>query len=106
MENQENLIYLDDIYKDLKNNLSSHLTVTLKQNILFGNEYIEVKKNSFVGLKIFISDETVRVDSFIPGILARGFFGGIISGVFHSGDRADLQNKIINYLNDKYFNDI
>ena len=103
MENQENLIYLEDIYTDLKNNLSSHLSISLKKNVLYGSEYIQITKNSFVGLKIYFTDENVCVDTFIPGLFARAFFGGIIGGMFHSGERADFHEKIINYLNDKYF---
>jgi hypothetical protein len=102
----ENSIDLKDIYEDLKQNLSSHLSISLRKHILTDTEYVRITKNSFVGLKIYYDDDNSLVTgTFIPGILSRAFFGGFISWIFLSGSQKEFQQTIVNYLCDKYFSE-
>lgn len=97
-------VTLASVQEKLRKELSSHINVKLRSNPINKNvKWIEVNKDSFVGVRIFLSDNELRLDSHIPGFFARAFFGGIISGIFHFGSRRDFKQKIADFLVSEFY---
>lgn len=97
-------VTLSSVQKKLKKELSSHINVKLRSNPINKNvKWIEVNKDSFVGVRIFLKDNELRLGTNIPSFFARVFFGGIISGIFHSGSRRDFKQKIDDFLVSEFY---
>jgi hypothetical protein len=52
----------------------------------FKKEYARV---AFLGLAIYAN----VIQGYILSFVARMFFGGLISGIFHNGDQGEILNK-------------
>lgn len=90
---------LESVCEKLRMELASHITVKIKNNPLYKNiRWIEVNKNSFVGVKIFHKDNELLIDGHIPNFFARAYFGGLISGIFHHSSRRNFKLKISDFL--------
>jgi cell fate (sporulation/competence/biofilm development) regulator YlbF (YheA/YmcA/DUF963 family) len=97
-------INLEIILDRLNKKLSSHISVKINSNPLFNNtKWIEVRKNEFVGVKIFYKNNGIYLDTFIPNYLAKSLFGGIISGIFHHSSRKDFKRKIENFIITEFY---
>ena len=97
-------ITLESVQEKLRNELSSHIKVKIRSNPIYKNvKWIEANKDSFIGVKIFLKDNELRLDTHIPGFFARAFFGGIISGIFHSGSRRDFKQKIADFMVSEFY---
>lgn len=97
-------VTLVSVQETLRKELSSHINVKLCSNPINKNvKWIEANKDSFVGVRIFLKDNELRLDTHIPGFFARMFFGGIISGIFHSGSRRAFKQKINDFLLSEFY---
>ncbi len=97
-------VTLTGVQEKLRKELSSHINVKLCSNPINKNlKWIEANKDSFVGVRIFLKDNDLRLDTHIPGFFARAFFGGIISGIFHHGSRRDFKQKISDFLISEFY---
>lgn len=97
-------VTLTSVQEKLRNELSSHINVKLCSNPINKNlKWIEANKDSFVGVRIFLKDNDLRIAKHIPGFFARAFFGGIISGIFHHGLRRDFKQKITDFLISEFY---
>ncbi len=100
----KNNVTLESVCEKLKKDLATHIDIKIKNNPLNKNiRWIEVNKNSFVGVKIFLSDDQLLIDGQIPNFFAKAFFGGFISGAFHHGARRDFKNTIAEYLITEFY---
>jgi len=99
----KNNVTLEAVCKKLQDTLASDIKVKQSSHPLYGTKFISVDKDSFVGVKIFLKDDQLTIDSYIPGILARSFFGGIIGGIFHHGSRSEFKQKIAEYLVSEFY---
>ena len=100
----KNNVTLEIVCKKLKKDLASHLEVKINNNPVYKNiRWVEVNKDAFVGVKIFLKDNQLLIKGQIPNFLARAFFGGIISGVFHHGARRDFKQTIEDYLVTEFY---
>jgi hypothetical protein len=97
-------VTLEGVCEKLRKELSTHITVKINHNPFYKHiRWVEVNKDSFVGVKIFHKDNELLIDGQIPGFFARAFFGGIISGVFHHGARRDFKQKIADFLISEFY---
>jgi len=95
----KNGVTLESVQNKLRAELSSHISVKITANPINKNvRWVEVNKDSFVGIKIFHRNNELFLDSFIPSFVARMFFGGIISGIFHHSARRNFKQKIADFL--------
>lgn len=95
---------LESVCTKLQQELSSHISVKIKNNPLNKEiRWIEVNKDAFVGVKIFLKDNQLLIDGEIPNFFAKAFFGGIISGAFHSGARRDFKRMIGDFLVSEFY---
>tara|TARA_Y100000385_G_C12940083_1_gene570652 strand:- start:296 stop:613 length:318 start_codon:yes stop_codon:yes gene_type:complete len=97
-------VTLESVQKKLRKELSSHIKVKICSNPINKNvKWVVANKDSFTGVRIFLKDNEIRLDTHIPGFFARAFFGGIISGIFHSGSRRDFKQKIADFLVSEFY---
>jgi len=97
-------VSLNLVQEKLRKELSTHISVKLCSNPFHKNvKWIEVNKDSFVGVRIFLQDNGLGLDTHIPGFFARAFFGGIISGIFHYSSRRDFKQKIADFLVSEFY---
>jgi hypothetical protein len=100
----KNGVTLEGVCEKLKKELASHLEVKINNNPLYKNiRWVEVNKDAFVGVKIFLKDDQLLLDGQIPNFFAKAFFGGFISGVFHHGARRDFKQKIADFLISEFY---
>ena len=103
MRLKENTTY-EKVQEKLREKLSSHIKVKLRTNPIYKNlKWIEVNKDSFVGLKIFLRDNELLVDTHTPGFIARAFFGGIVSGLFYYQSRKNFEQTIADFLVSEFY---
>lgn len=92
-------VTLESVCEKLKKDLASHLDVKINNNPFHKHiRWVEVNKDAFIGVKIFLKDDQLLLDGQIPNFFAKAFFGGIISGVFHHGARRDFKQTIADFL--------
>jgi len=97
-------ITLEGVCEKLRSELSTHITIKINNNPIYKHiRWVEVNKDSFIGVKIFHKDDQLLIDTHIPGFFARAFFGGIISGIFHYGSRRDFKQKIADFLISEFY---
>jgi hypothetical protein len=89
---------LDVVCEKLRKEISTHITVKIKTHPIYRNRWIEVNKDSFVGVKIFHKDNDLLIDGHIPSFFARAFFGSLISSLFHYRARKNFKQKITDFL--------
>lgn len=88
----------------LKEELSSHIKVKLKSNIINSNKkWIDVDQSIFVGIRVFFHSDGVSSITYVPSFFARMIFGGLIASLFFSSDRTKLKNKIESFLISEYY---
>lgn len=97
-------VTLENVCEKLKKELASHLDVKINCNPFHKDiRWIEVNKDSFIGVKIFLKENQLLIDSQIPNFFARAFFGGIISGIFHHGSRRKFKQTIADFLITEFY---
>ncbi|MDG1714817.1 hypothetical protein [Lacinutrix sp.] len=97
-------VTLEIVQEKLRKELSSHIAVKSRSNPINKKVlWIEANKDSFVGIKIFLRNDELRLDTHIPSFVARMFFGGLISGIFHHGSRRDFKQKIADFLVSEFY---
>jgi hypothetical protein len=88
----------------LKRELSSYIKVTVRTNLLDSEKkWIDIEKDSFVGLRVTFHYEGIDCRTFVPGFFARMFFGGIISGIFHHNSRNDFKKQVGEFIISKFY---
>lgn len=88
----------------LRKELSSHITVTVRSNIIDSNKkWLDIDKDAFVGVRATFYPDGVRLITYVPNFFARTFFGGLISGIFHHSSRTEFKKKIEVFLNSEFY---
>jgi hypothetical protein len=88
----------------LKSSLPFSVNVTIRKNLLDSNKkWLDVDKDSFVGVRVSFYSDKPLVNSYVPNFAARAFFGGLITGVFHHGARNQFEKQVeVLLLNEFY----
>jgi hypothetical protein len=88
----------------LRQELSSHIAVIHRTNIFDKSiQWIDVDKNAFVGVRVYFYLDQPLVTTYVPNFFARIFFGGLISGIFHHGARAEFKNQIEPFVISEFY---
>ena len=97
-------ITLELVQDKLRNELSSHISVKICSNPFNKKiKWVEANKDSFVGVKIFLNNEELLLDTHTPSFLAKTSFGGIISLIFYNHSRRDFKQKISTFLVSEFY---
>lgn len=97
---------IEDAAEKLKKELSSHITVTIRKNLIDSNKkWLEIDKDAYVGVKVTFYHDSVLCLSYVPNFFARAFFGGIISGIFHNSSRAKFEKAIETFLISEFYDE-
>lgn len=88
----------------LKNSLPFPVNVTIRKNLLDSNKkWLDVDKDYFVGVRVSFYSDRPLVNSYVPNIVARAFFGGLITGVFHHGSRNQFEKQVEKLLLNEFY---
>ena len=88
----------------LRKELSSHINVIVRSNILDSNKkWFDIDKSSFVGVRVTFYSDRPLVVSYVPNFFARAFFGGLISGIFHHGARSEFKRQIEQFIISEFY---
>lgn len=97
-------VTLEMVRDNLTQVLSSHITIKIVNSPLNKNSrWIEVNKEAFVGVRIFLKEEQLLIAEHTPSIFAKVLTGGIIREAIHRGARRDFKNQITYYLIDVFY---
>jgi hypothetical protein len=97
-------ITLEILYHKLKNTLASHIEVKIEKNFFYNDiTWIEVNKNGFIGLKIFLKNKEITIIEHTPSFFARAFFAGFIERLYHEKERKVFKESIENYLLTEFY---
>jgi hypothetical protein len=95
---------IESAAEKLKNELSSHINVTVRKNIVDSNKkWLDIDKDAFVGLRVTFHLDGIRSVSYIPNFFARAFFGGLISGLFYHSARSAFKKQIETFLYSEFY---
>ena len=95
---------IEKAVEKLKEELSSHITIKLRTNVLNSDKkWIDIDKNAFVGIRVSFYSDGVSSIKYVPNFFARMIFGGLISGLFHSSSRTELKNQIEAFLISEFY---
>ena len=95
---------IESAAEKLRKELSSHITVTVRTNIIDSNKkWLDIDKDAFVGVRVSFYSDQVSSLTYVPNFFARMFFGGLISGIFHHSSRTEFKNKIETFLNSEFY---
>jgi hypothetical protein len=88
----------------LKSSLPFQVNVTIRKNLLDSNKkWLDVDKDSFVGVRVSFYSDRPLVNSYVPNFAARAFFGGLITGVFHHGSRNQFEKQVEKLLLSEFY---
>lgn len=104
MFNKEKTI--QDVIDKLKVELSSHISVNIKSNP-FNSKivWVEVKRSPFYGIQIFINENDVIINGFVPNFFWRAFGGGLLGSIFYYYSQKEFRNQIRNFIILEFYND-
>ena len=93
--NQLASITFDSLEAKLPGKLPQY-SISRKKNPIGRFEYIEVKKNGFVGvwIRIFKKKEQVFLVNCMPSALVRGLLGGLLFILFTYGSQNKLRHEV------------
>jgi len=92
-------VTLEMVRDNLMQALSSHIAIKIVNNSLVKNSrWIEVNKEAFVGVRIFLKDEHILIAEHTPSFFAKVLSGGIVNEAIHRGARREFKNQITSYL--------
>lgn len=95
---------IESAAEKLRKELSSHITVTVRTNIIESNKkWLDIDKDAFVGIRVSFYTDGVSSLTYVPNFFARMFFGGLISGIFHHSSRADFKKQIETFLMSEFY---
>lgn len=95
---------IESAAEKLRKELSSNITITVRKNLIDGNKkWLDIDKDAFVGVRVTFYSDKVSSVTYVPNFFARAFFGGIISGIFHYGSRANFQKQIESFLMSEFY---
>jgi hypothetical protein len=88
----------------LKSSLPFRVKVTIRKNLLDSNKkWLDVDKDSFVGVRVSFYSDKPLVNSYVPNFVARAFFGGLITGIFHHGARNQFEKQVEGLLLNEFY---
>lgn len=97
---------LDDVLIKLKEELSSHISVKIKSNPFNSKiTWIEIKRSPFYGIKIFIYDNEVIINGFVPNFFWRAIGGGLLGSIFYYYSHKEFRNQIKNFITLNFYNE-
>jgi hypothetical protein len=95
---------IESAAEKLRKELSSHITVTVRTNIIDSNKkWLDIDKDAFVGIRVSFYADGVSSLTYVPNFFARMFFGGLISGIFHHSSRAAFKKQIETFLMSEFY---
>lgn len=88
----------------LKSSLPFPVNVTIRKNLLDSNKkWLDVDKDSFVGVRVSFYSDKPLVNSYVPNFVARTFFGGLVTGVFHHGARNQFEKQVERLILNEFY---
>ena len=95
---------IESAAEKLRKELSSHITVTVRKNLIDSNKkWLDIDKDSFVGIRVSFYADGVSSITYVPSFVARMFFGGLISGIFHHSARSAFKKQIETFLMSEFY---
>ena len=100
----KNNFTIESAAEKLRKELSSHITVTIRKNIIDNNKkWLDIDKDAFVGIRVtFYSDRLIST-TYVPNFFARMIFGGFIGSLFHHSERSYFKNQIESFLFSEFY---
>jgi hypothetical protein len=95
---------IESAAEKLRKELSSHITVTVRKNLIDSNKkWLDIDKDAFVGIRVSFYADGVGSITYVPSFVARMFFGGLISGIFHHSARSAFKKQIETFLMSEFY---
>ena len=95
---------IESAAEKLRNELSSHITVTVRSNIIDSSKkWLDIDKDAYVGIRVSFYADGVSSLTYVPNFFARMFFGGLISGVFHHSSRSAFKKQIETFIINEFY---
>ncbi len=100
----KNTFTIERAAEKLREELSSHIKVTVRSNIVDSNKkWLDIDKDTYVGLRVTFYTNQPLVITYVPNFLARAFFGRSISMIFHYSSRSEFKNQIEQFLISEFY---
>jgi hypothetical protein len=100
----KNTFSIERAAEELRKELSSHIKVIVRSNIIDSNKkWLDIDKDTYVGLRVTFYADQPLVNTYVPNILARAFFGRWISLIFHYRSRTEFKNQIKQFLISEFY---
>lgn len=88
----------------LKNELSSHISVSVRKNLLDSNrKWLDIDKDAFIGIRVTFYSDGVNAVTYVPNFFARAFFGGLISFIFFNRSSNAFRKQIEAFLLSEFY---
>ena len=86
----------------IKKAVSTHIKVSKGWSALGGN-HISIAQSYNIGVIVRLEEDAPYIGSYVPNLLYRSFFGGIIGGLLNASAQREFREQITHFIISEFY---